>query len=272
MKWNRSNPWDDTVTAPEPARTLKPRQNGLTMVIDKGLGLAATQDLLETCSPFIDFIKLAFGTSLLYGTGLLQEKVALIRKHGVDVYPGGTLLELAGLQGSADRFIERACVLGFSAIEVSEGSTELSPAQRRRLIERAGTYGMRVVSEVGKKDPTVMLKADDVVRQVESDLQWGAQYVIIEGRDSGRGVGVYNDDGTPREALIDAILDGVHMPERLMWEAPTVAQQQYWLLRLGANANLGNVQTDDVVTLEATRVGLRGDTLRRYASAYARNR
>lgn len=238
------------------------------MVIDKGLGLYETRDLLGVCAPYIDFVKLAFGTSVLYGTGLLDAKVKEIRNHGVDVYPGGTLLELAGIQGQSEAFYECACELGFTGVEVSEGTVELSRFRRRRLIETARSFGLRVVSEVGKKDRSVEMDPTSVVRQVEEDLEWGSEIVIIEGRDSGRGVGVYDEGGSPREALIDGILSGVTDPSRLMWEAPIASQQQFWLRRIGVDANLGNVQTSDVLTLEATRMGLRGDTLREYVRRY----
>jgi len=261
-------PWADVVDAPVTERSEKPRRIGLTMVIDKGLGLNATQDLLDTAAPYIDFIKFAFGTSVLYTSEILAEKVRMIRSYGVDVYPGGTLLELAGLQGQREAFLASAARIGFTAVEVSEGTIELQRRERQRLIKGARRAGLRVISEVGKKDRAARMNPDDVVAQVEEDLDCGAEVVIVEGRDSGRGVGVYDDDGGPREALIEGIVSNVSRPSRLMWEAPIVAQQQYWLRRVGPNVNLGNVQTNDAITLEATRVGLRGDTLRDYVQRY----
>lgn len=263
------NAWAGVIDVPAWDRSAKPRQSGLTMVIDKGLGPYETQDLLSMCAKYIDYVKLAFGTSALYEPHALQEKIGLIRRYGVDIYPGGTLLELAVVQGSAVRFIERAAALGFTGIEVSEGTIELTPAIRKRLIREATLRGLQVISEVGKKDRSSPLNADDVVRTVEEDLANGSEVVIIEGRDSGVGVGVYDDDGKPKERLIDAILAGVSTPERLMWEAPQTGQQQYWLNRFGADVNLGNIQPPDVITLEATRRRLRGDTLRVYARQLA---
>lgn len=265
----RVNPWDPVVGAPAGERSEKPRRQGLTMVIDKGLGLYQTDDLLNLCAPYIDFIKLGFGTSVLYPKDVLRRKVEAIRAQGIDVYPGGTLLEIAGLLGRAEAFFQRARELGFTAVEISEGTTELSASQRRTLIAGARALGLRVVTEVGKKEKGVRLSAAQVVQQVDQDLEWGSELVIIEGRDSGRGVGVYDDDGTPQHALIEAILESLSCPERVMWEAPLVAQQQYWLNRLGADANLGNVQVEDVITLEATRRALRGDTLRRHVAQLA---
>lgn len=232
------------------------------MVIDKGLGLRATEDLMEVAAPYIDFYKLGFGTSLLYDEALLREKIELIRAHGLEVYPGGTLLELAGALGRVEAFLERAKELGFTMIEVSDGSLEVSPSERARRIRLAKEAGFLVITEVGKKERGSTLDVEATAAAVEADLALGAAFVILEGRDSGTGVGVYDSQGNPRTGLIDALLDRVGARERLMWEAPIVSQQKFWLKRLGCNASLGNVQPSDVLALEAMRQGLRGDTLK----------
>lgn len=232
------------------------------MVIDKGLGLSATRDLMGTAAPYIDFHKLGFGTSLLYGGAVLKEKIRLIRSYGVEVYPGGTLLELAGAAGRVEAFLERARELGFTAVEVSEGTLDVSPAERARRIRLAKEAGFTVLTEVGKKARGTRPGAAAVAAAVEADLALGAAYVIVEGRDCGTGVGVYDEEGAPIPALVEEILAQVSQRERLIWEAPLGLQQRFWLKRLGCNASLGNVQPPDVLALEAMRQGLRGDTLK----------
>lgn len=234
-------------------------------MIDKGIGVRELRDLLEVCAPFTDYIKLAFGTSVLYRPEILQRKVHAIRFFDVNVYPGGTLFELAATQGRAEAFISRAKEIGFTCIEVSDGTFEVSQDERRRRIELALEAGFTVITEVGKKDKRASVVAEKVVRQVEQDLAWGADMTIVEGRDSGLGIGVYGDDGAPRETIIGEILRQLSSPEQVMWEAPLTSQQQFWIRRLGPGVSLGNVQTRDVMSLEATRVALRGDTLKAYA-------
>lgn len=260
--------WLQTVLQPNEV-CGKPRCQGLTMVIDKGLGRAATTDLLDMAANHVDFLKLGFGTSLVYPPGVLEDKIALAQSYGVAIYPGGTLLEVAELQGTAEAWLERACRLGFNAIEVSEGTIQLTPARRRELIQSATSRGLRVVTEVGKKQKGTRLEANYVHDQVAADLSAGAEKVIIEGRDSGRSVGVYDDEGRLNESLLEAILAGVPDPTVVIWEAPMVTQQQQLIIRLGPTVNLGNVQPEDVITLAATRVGLRGDTFRLYAEEVA---
>jgi len=259
----RSDPWAGAVAAPLVGRLEKPRTAGLTMVIDKGLGLRETEDLLELAAGAIDYIKLAFGSSLLYPEPVLERKIALIRERAIHVYPGGTLYELAFVQGKAAAFAQRARDLGFTVLEVSEGTVDLSPAGRRRMIEAALQAGLAVVTEVGKKDPASRLQAAWALEQAAADLAAGASLVLIEGRDSGVGAGAYDQEGRPREELVEVLLREFPRPEALMWEAPLAKQQLYWIRRAGPNVNLGNVQPGDVLTLEAMRRALRGDTLKR---------
>lgn len=127
--------FEGVITDPLPGRTAKPRTQGETMVIDKGLGLSETSDLLEMASDYIDYIKLTFGTAGLYSTALLKAKVALIRSYGVAVYPGGTFLEVAWLQGRAASYLERARALGFTHIEMCETSVPNVPP-----VEGAGAH------------------------------------------------------------------------------------------------------------------------------------
>lgn len=263
--------WQGTVHCPMVERLAKPREKGLTMVIDKGLGYGETRDLLEIAADYVDFLKIAFGTSLIYSSDNLRKKIELIKAHGVHVYPGGTLLELAVHQGQPEAFLERARDLGFTCIEVSEGTIDLPAATRHALIDQSLQLGFLVLTELGKKDKAVKLVPEVVHARLAEDLACGVHYVIIEGRDFGRGVGVYDDDGRMDPRLVDAILAGTDRPERIIWEAPQVPQQQAWLLKLGTNANLGNVQPEDVVTLESTRRGLRGDTLRLYLARSRRD-
>lgn len=254
--------WRQVVSHPVGGRRQKPRDSGLTMVIDKGIGMRQFVDLLETGGEYIDFIKLGFGTSALYEGARVAEKVDLARDFGVEVYPGGTLLEVACFQDRLDAFLARSWAMGFRVLEVSDGTIDLAPEERRRIIRQALDAGFHVLAEVGKKDPVRPMTAEEMVEQIEEDLASGVGHVIIEARDSGVGIGIYDQEGQLKEAMLEAIVQGVSRPERLLWEAPQVRQQRELILRLGPNVNLGNIQVPDVVALESMRVGLRSDTFR----------
>lgn len=254
--------WDGVCPFPILGRTGKPRDRGVTMVIDKGLGLSATADLMELAGPYVDLLKLAFGTTAFYSEAILSRKLQLARDADVLVYPGGTFLEVAIVQGKGREFIERAAALGFPAIEISDGTIQMSTHTRYVLMEMAGRHGLRVLSEVGKKHPADRVPRSNIREQIAADLRHGAWKVIVEGRESGKGVVIYRDDGSIDEEEMEDIAQSVGDPGQLIWEAPLKNQQQDLILRFGTNVNLGNIHPEDMLSLEALRVGLRGDTLR----------
>lgn len=254
-------PWAGVVDPPVPGRVAKPRSIGLTMVLDKGLGLQETRDWLDVAAAHVDLVKLTFGTSACYRTDRLQGKLHDIRGTGVDTCPGGTLLEVAVLQGRLERYLERAANLGFTVIEVSDGVAEMDPATRRRCIQRARLFGFKVTSEVGKKLAAVPPSPTALAHQAVADLEAGAWKVIVEARESGRGVGIFDQHGTVRWDDLEMLVALVPDLAAIWWEAPLKDQQVALLRRFGPNVNLGNVSPADVLALEATRLGLRADTL-----------
>lgn len=254
-------PFAGVLQAPLPGRAGRPRQTGMTMLLDKGLGLAATGDLLEIGAPYMDWLKLGFGTAALYQTEQLRAKIDLARFHGVEAYPGGTFCEVALHQGALAAYLDRCQALGFRWIEVSDGTIDLSVERREEAIRAARSAGFHVLTEIGKKDGR-RLPIGLLCEQVERDLEAGAAWVIMEGRESGRGVGLYDQQGRLDEDSLDRVLEGVSDPGRLIWEAPQKAQQEQLITRIGPNVNLGNIPPGDLLALEAMRLGLRGDTFR----------
>lgn len=253
--------WQDALLRfPLPGYSSKPRQVGYTMVLDKRLGLNETFDLLELAGDYIDTIKLTFGTSALYPESILREKIKLIRSYGVDVYPGGTLLEIALWQDKLEPFLQCAADLGFTGIEVSDGTLSLSPKARRGAIQKAKAHGFKVVTEVGKKTgpPLPVLRMQQMIAD---DLASGADKVIIEGRESGKGVGIFDETGKIKTAEMEALVHDLSDFETvLIWEAPLKSQQVSLIKRFGPNVNLGNIAPEEVLALAALRCGLRGDT------------
>lgn len=261
--------WDNVVQMPMEGRSKKPRTSGLTMVIDKGIGLHHLEDLIQTAGQYIDIIKLTFGTSAFYDEDLLKKKNEMITSSGIDVMPGGTFLEVAFWQDSLDEYLEKAKSLGFSAIEISDGTIEINLKSRKRIIEKTLEKNFKVITEVGKKDPKDVLPISQVHRIISQDLANKAFKVIVEAREAGKGVGIFDQEGKIKDEEIDNILGGVEDVDMLIWEAPLKNQQQALILRFGVNVNLGNIPPDEVLALEALREGVRGDTLKK---AYLENK
>ncbi|MFD1956909.1 phosphosulfolactate synthase [Paenibacillus thailandensis] len=250
---------NDSEHGSDPIRAFQ-ADRGHTMVIDKGLGRNAFTDLIEMASGYIDCIKLGFGTAPLYRTELLLHKIQLATRHGITVMPGGTLLETAVQQDVVPAFFETICNLGFNAVEVSDGTIELTRRKRTELIREGVKQGLRVYTEYGKKLSGSILDAKLLAQTMEADLAAGASLVTVEARESGMGVGLFDEKGECRKDILDAVVQFVPDTNRLMWEAPLKHQQVMFLRKFGPGVHLGNIQPGDALALETMRRGLRQDT------------
>lgn len=239
----------------------------VTMVIDKGVPLGQFGDLLEVVAPFVRFWKLGFASALLYAPRTLDAKVALAREMGVEVYCGGTLLEATRTLGDVGAVGRRLRAHGFRWVEVSDGTFPLAPEERRSLVRWAVDMGFEVITEVGSKDSRRRLEPEGAAEQAEADFDAGARFVVVEARDSGRGVGIFDGRGRLRLDAWERLRALLPHPERIIWEAPGTEQQRELLLRAGPGIGLGNVQVTDALTLAAMRWGLRADTLGPWAVA-----
>jgi phosphosulfolactate synthase len=252
--------WQPLLRDPSGCREEKPRLDGKTMVIDKGIGIGAFADMLETAAPYIDFIKIGFGTSPLYPLPLLRKKVELAKSRDIVIYPGGTFLEVAVRHGETDAFFDMVRHVGFNGIEVSDGTIEMTRDMRNRLIDKGRELGLAVVTEYGKKASGSEIEVGRFLETFFHDLEYGADMVILEGRESGKGVGLYDDRGNLKDAAFTELLKRLDNTERIMWEAPLKSQQVHLLKTIGPRVNLGNIPGEDILSLECLRRGLRSDT------------
>lgn len=235
----------------------KPRDVRRTQVLDKGLGPRQIEDMLEVAGNLIDLVKLGWGTALV--TDGVGDKISLYHDAGIDVCLGGTLLEVYNRRGELDQFHDYVSALGLTHVEVSDGTIDLPLDEKLSLISRfADDYV--VYSEVGQKDPEVVVTPAKWVAAIKAELEAGASKVILEGRESGT-AGMYRTSGEIRMGLIDEILDAGIPPEKLVFETPNKASQTWFIKHIGVDVNLANIPPEDVISLETLRLGLRADTL-----------
>jgi phosphosulfolactate synthase len=242
-----------------PQHAAKPRTSGLTMVIDGGIPLGLFTDQVEFGAEYIDYVKFGWGTSVV--TGCLREKISVLESHGIGFYFGGTLFEKFALQGRFEDFRRFCLEHGARHVEVSNGTIEMSNAEKAGYIRKL-VPEFTVVSEVGFKDPgrSEMLPPSEWVAAIKEDLDAGAEIVTLEARESGSS-GICRPDGELRYGLIEDVLHAGIAVESLLFEAPTTPLQTHMITRIGPNVNLGNVPAAGVIGLETLRLGLRADTL-----------
>jgi phosphosulfolactate synthase (CoM biosynthesis protein A)/phosphosulfolactate phosphohydrolase-like enzyme len=247
-----------------PRRSPRPRSQGVTMVLDKNLSAFRLSELIGIGGDWFDLVKLGWGTSACFDRVVITEKCRLLREAGIDVCPGGTLFELAFLQGRFSEMLAEAEALGFNCIEVSNGNVPISSSEKLACIREVARRGFKVVSEVGSKilEEDHQLSVKQRVEDVRAELDAGAWKVIMEARESGT-LGIYGQDGAIDRAMLDGLL-GELDPRDLIFEAPRKEQQASLIGLLGAEVNLGNIAPEDVIPLETLRRGLRSDTLRHF--------
>ena len=241
-----------------PRRSGKPREVGLTMVVDGGVPVGALRDITASAGEYLDFVKFGWGTAVV--TRELGEKIELLEANDVDFYFGGTLFEKYVLQRRFDDFRKLCHEWGCTFVEVSNGTIELSNLEKTGYVRKLADE-FTVISEVGFKDAdrSDRLSPRRWIEFVEDDLAAGAQLVTLEARESGSS-GICHADGQLRVGLIEEVVCELPVG-RLLFEAPTTALQAHMVRRVGPDVNLGNVAPNGLLALETLRLGLRADTL-----------
>jgi len=242
-----------------PKRPAKPRSNGLTMIMDKGLSLNEAENMIVLKSELTDIVKLGFGTSLL--TRYIDKKISLYRDAGIDVYTGGTLFEAFIVRNQLDDFYRLMDKLKLEMVEVSDGCIQMEHDEKCELIYKL-SKDFKVISEIGSKDESLTIADDKWVSYMKKELEAGSWKVIAEAREGGN-VGMFETDGEIKEQLIKKITKEID-ESNILWEAPLKKQQVWFINELGANVNLGNISPNSIISLECLRLGLRGDTFNNY--------
>ncbi|MBA2846080.1 phosphosulfolactate synthase [Methanococcus maripaludis] len=232
-----------------------------TMIIDKGLSPDFINDYLKVCGKYITFAKFGWGTSAVQSRELVKEKIENYKKYGIKTYPGGTLFEVCFSKNLFEEYLKECKDLGFECVEISDGSMDLKPEDKDYAIKQAKEAGFIVLSEVGKKSIVLdgELEIHERIELVKKDLESGADFVIIEGRESGKSIGLFDEKGNVKKEELEILAENVDM-DKIILEAPQKNQQVEFILRFGNDVNLGNISFEEVISLETLRRGLRGDT------------
>lgn len=238
-----------------PERPVKPRESGITMVMDKGLSLRQTEDFIDVAGIHSDIVKLGWATSFV--TPKLKEKLAIYRSAGLPTYFGGTLFEAFIVRNQFEDYIRVLEQFGMEYAEVSDGSIDIDHDLKCEYIHKLSKH-VTVISEVGSKDATKIFAPYKWIKLMQAEMQAGSWKVIAEAREGGN-VGIYRGSGEVREGLVDEILTQIPQ-ESIIWEAPQKEQQVWFIKLIGTNVNLGNIAPAEVIPLETIRLGLRGDT------------
>ncbi len=242
---------------PLPPRGVKPRERGLTMVIDWGMGLRLTRDHLETAAPCYDLAKIAVGISGVVDERFLRRKIALYRRHGVEAFPGGMFLEYAYHHGLAKAYLAESVRAGYRLLEISDNVIHFPAGAKADLIRRAREeFGLVVLGEVGRKREST--GAGALIRDIEEALKAGSWKVFVEAAE-------FFDEKFKAE-LVREIAAAVPV-EKLLFELPgrwlkdIHHHQVHEMIRflvgeLGPEVNLANIVPEDILIVETQRANV----------------
>ncbi len=237
-----------------PERSRKPRQAGLTLARDLGLGHDLAASWLESVGEFIDFVKIRHLFVLLMRneeTDFTRRKIDLYRRHDIDVNPGGIVFEMAVLSNAVTRTFATLAQLGFTAVELSENIIPLTLDDKLRYIRQARQAGLKVMFEVGEKYPSELFDVERTADDVRAMLDAGCDLVILEKSQIELCLGSRGEN--PQAGQLAELVARVGLG-RIVFEAEATAHQVWLFRQFGADVNIGpNVDIDLVCKLEATR-------------------
>lgn len=239
-----------------PERTVKPRESGLTHVLDKGYSLDQVRQFLEVAEAYVDIVKLGWGTAVV--TPNLKQKIELYQSFDIPVCFGGTFFEVCLRQGKFEEYLALVDDCGMTCVEISDGTVEMDEEDKLAILRKLSKR-YKVLSEVGSKDDAVVITPTRWVDSIKRELDAGAWKVITEGRESGT-VGIYRPSGDIKDGLLEEIREAFDTSQ-IIFEAPIKKQQAWFITQFGPNVNLGNIAPEEVISVETLRLGVRGDTL-----------
>jgi len=253
------NAYDTLFDSFSEERAKKPRQTGLTIVRDRGLGPRQAEDMVRIGSDYIDMIKLDHGTEVLYDKILLSEKIELYKQHEIETITGESILEIALWKKIFDDYLKKCKDLGLNVVGIPSTTIAMKEEIRKDVIEKCLNNGFKVITIAGRKHPDEKRSLPFVFKMIADDIKMGVYKVLLRIEKFKNGFGICDKEGKIIKKQILHFLEGVEHPDMLVWEAPSKSQQQDLIYHLGMNVNLDGIELQQILSLEALRRGLVGE-------------
>ena len=236
---------------------MSDRDLGLTVVLDRLSGLA--KDEFHEVAKYVSAVLIGWGLPLVWSEEGLKARIRFYQDEGVKVAMSGMLIERSFQRTGGGEVLARAKAMGFDMIEISDGIVDMPARDKKSLVSKAKSLGLEVLFTVGKKDPAAQLSLNETLAQIQEGLRLDPFRVVIEGRERGRGVGIYDSDGNVKWPIVRAITTTFDH-RKIIFEAPSETQQMSLIFELGPGVNLGHVALGSIATVQSERMGLRFDT------------
>jgi len=239
-------------------RREKPREFGLTVIIETKLGLKLQKDFLDLMADYVDLAKIATGISALIEAQTLRKKIELYHKYNILAFPGGQFLEYVTAKDKVREYYSDTIKAGFRLVEVSDNLIDISPDKKCSLIKMAiQEYGLKVLGETGSKRASSDIKL--LIKDIKDCLDCGAWKVMFEAAE-------LFENGKFKSKVIKTISQEVDI-KNIIFELPgpwipkitvsDIYSLMSWLIEnLGSEINIANVESSDILCLEAERTNL----------------
>jgi len=234
-----------------------------TSPFDPGYDLATLTGHLQQSSHLMSVLKISMACWIIADERVTRQKIAAAKKHKVPTTTGGGPFEIAVAQGKLSEYLDLCADIGFTRIECGGGFTDMS-MKPDDVVNMASEKGLEVQFELGKKHMGAFTK-ETVEGLLEQGGQWvdaGAVQLVVEARESAKGVGLFDDNGNFNADFADRFADAFGH-EIVMFEAPNKPSQFALLDHFGSTVHLCNIRLEELLRVEIYRRGLHSDAFLR---------
>jgi len=226
---------------------------------DPGYDPVTLESHLEQSGHLMVILKISMACWMVANEVATRRKVAAARHCHVPTVTGGGPFEVAVAQERLPEYLDLCADIGFNRIESGCGFTDM-PLGAPEVVKMAAQRGLDVQFELGKKHMGAF-NTDVVTELLVQGHEWldaGAMELVVEARESAKGVGLFDEDGNFDGALADRFAREFSLP-LLMFEAPNKPSQFALLDHFGPEVRLCNVRLEEVLRVEIYRRGLHSD-------------
>ena len=236
-----------------------PEINPATSPFDPGYDLATLASHLEQSHHLMSILKVSMACWMIANEDVTRQKIASAKRYRVPTTTGGGPFEVAYVQGKLQQYLDLVADFGFTRIECGEGFTDIS-LNAQEIVNFANDRGLEVQFELGKKHSGAFTQeaVEELISQGKRWLKAGAVQLVVEARESAKGVGLFDELGNLNVGFADRFVNAFGH-DVVMFEAPNKSSQFALLDHFGRNVHLCNVRLEELLRVEIYRRGLHSD-------------
>lgn len=236
-----------------------PEISPATSPFDPGYDLATFSSHLEQSHHLMSILKISMACWMIANEDVSRQKIAVAKKYKVPTTTGGGPFEVAYVQGKLPQYLDLVADFGFNRIECGEGFTDIN-LDAQEIVETANAHRLEVQFELGKKHTGAFTQdiVEGLISQGKRWLDAGAVQLVVEARESAKGVGLFDDECNLNVGFADRFVDAFGHGT-VMFEAPNKPSQFALLDHFGREVHLCNVRLEELLRVEIYRRGLHSD-------------